>query len=248
MKSLITYHEFSDLDNHLLDQYRNAIRTAFPEIILNSKVIKNYWDKMETYFPYTQLFITGANRELIGFMNAIPIFWDRPLSELPDDGWDWLVKKGISDFENGIQPNSLGGLQIVVTKKFQGKGYSQLLIARGKQVKENLGFKNFIIPIRPILKHIYPEMKMEDYMNWKQDDIAFDPWIRTHIKSGAQILKVCKNSMNVSGDINFWEDLLKEKIHESGSYRVEGALNFVDIHLKDNYGEYREENIWLHYP
>ncbi|MFD2561911.1 hypothetical protein [Aquimarina rubra] len=245
---MITYLEFSDLDDHLLDQYRRAIRLAFPEIILHSEVIRNYWERLEKYFPYTQLFAVGENHNLIGFMNAIPIFWDQPLDELPDDGWDWLVKKGISDFENDIQPNSLGGLQIVVTKEFQGKGYSQLLIARGKQVKENLGFKNFIIPIRPILKHTYPDIKIEDYMNWTKDDKTFDPWIRTHIKSGAQILKVCENSMNVTGDINFWEGLLKQNINESGTYRVQGALNLVSINLDKNYGEYREENIWIGYP
>ncbi len=241
------YLTFSDLDDHLLKQYRKAIALAFPEIIINSQITKKYWDRLEKYFPQTQLFIVSEDNNLIGFMNAIPVFWDQPLIDLPNEGWDWLVKKGINDFENKVSPNSLGGLQIIVTKEYLGKGYSKLLIAKGKNVRENLGFKNFIIPIRPILKHKYPEMKMKEYMSLRENNIIMDPWIRTHIKSGAKIIKVCKNSMNVTGEINFWEGLLKNKIRKSGTYKVEGALNLVTINLEDNYGEYREENIWINY-
>ncbi|WP_299439147.1 N-acetyltransferase [uncultured Aquimarina sp.] len=244
---MIQYLEFSDLDDHLLKQYRSAINKAFPKVILHSQVIKDYWDKLEKYFPHTQLFIVDEYRNLIGFMNAIPIYYDLPLTELPDEGWDWLVKKGIEDFENKITPNSLGGLQIVVIKEYQGQGYSKLLISRGKHAKENLGFKNFIIPIRPILKHTYPEMKMEDYIDLKEHDKIFDPWIRTHVDSGAQVIKVCENSMNVTGDVHFWEQLLHKKITESGSYEIKGALNLVSIDIENNYGEYEEENIWIHY-
>jgi len=221
---------------------------AFPEVILRSQIIKDYWGKLEKCFPQSQIFIIDENKNLIGFMNAIPLFYDLPLTELPDEGWDWLMKKGIKDFENNLMPNTLGGLQIIVTKEYQGKGYSKLLISRGKQLKEILGLKNFIIPIRPILKHKYPKEKMKDYMNLRENGEIFDPWIRTHIKSGAEIIKVCTNSMNVTGDINFWEQLLYKKIFHSGTYEIKGALNLVSIEIENNYGEYKEENIWVYYP
>ncbi|AXT53910.1 hypothetical protein D1818_24985 [Aquimarina sp. BL5] len=244
---MIKYLTFSDLDDRLIGQYRNGINLAFPDVILNSQVTKKYWSRLEKYFPQTQLFIVSDDNNLIGFMNAIPLFWDQPLSELPNEGWDWLLKKGINDFENEIEPNSLGGLQIIVAKGYLRKGYSKLLIENGKKVKENLGFKNFIIPIRPILKYKYPEMKMKDYMNLKENGEIMDPWIRTHMKSGAEIIKVCENSMNIIGDINFWEGLLKKEINRSGGYRVQEALNLVTINIEDDFGEYREENIWISY-
>ncbi|WP_299254107.1 N-acetyltransferase [uncultured Aquimarina sp.] len=241
------YLTFSDLDEHLVIEYRKAITMAFPEIILNSQITKKYWSRLEKYFPHTQLFIISEDNNLIGFMNAIPIFWDQSLNELPNEGWDWLLKKGVDDFEKNLTPNSLGGLQIIVTKEYLGKGYSKLLIANGKKVREGLGLKNFIIPIRPIQKYKYPEMKMKDYMSLRENNEIRDPWIRTHLKSGADIIKVCKNSMNVTGDIDFWEGLLKAKINKSGAYKVKGALNLVTINIEDNYGEYREENIWINY-
>ncbi|WP_298538884.1 GNAT family N-acetyltransferase [uncultured Aquimarina sp.] len=241
------YLTFSDLDAHLLEQYRNAINFAFPEVILNSQTTKKYWSRLEEYFPNTQLFMIREDNKLIGFMNIVPIFWDQPFTELPEEGWDWLVKKGISDFESGIQPNSLGGLQIVVTQEFQGQGFSKLLIARAKKVKEDLGHKNFIIPIRPILKYKFPEMKMKNYMSLQENGKIMDPWIRTHLESGAKIIKVCEKSMNVIGDIHFWENLLDIKIIKSGTYMVDGALNLIKIDVKNNFGEYKEENIWIYY-
>jgi len=247
MIDLITYLPFSELNETQLKQYKIAHQSAFPDIILNSSVMQDYWPRIEKYFPFTQIFMLDHDKNLIGFMNTIPIFWDQPLDELSNDGWDWLVKKGINDYENNIQPNTLGGLQIIVTKENQGKGFSKLLIGRAKEVIKNLGYQNFIIPIRPTFKHHHPEMKMTDYINLKKEDRIYDPWIRTHLNSGAKIISVCENSMNISGDIIFWESLLNQKIDSSGMYLVKGALNKVHIDFEKNHGEYREDNIWITY-
>nr|WP_280935049.1 GNAT family N-acetyltransferase [Aquimarina sp. 2201CG14-23] len=220
---------------------------AFPEIILNSQTTEKYWSTLEKYFPHTQLFMVNEDNNLIGFMNIVPVFWDQPLKELPDKGWDWLVQRSIYDYENNIQPNSLGGLQIVITKKFQRKGFSKLLISKAKEIKQNLGLINFVIPIRPVFKHKFPKMKMVDYLEFKKDQNIYDPWIRTHLNAGAKIISVCKNSMNVKGDIVFWQGLLNKKIVESGSYKIKGALNLVTIDIEKDFGEYREENIWIAY-
>ncbi|WP_405206196.1 hypothetical protein [Aquimarina sp. LLG6339-5] len=244
---MITYLKYSDLDSSLIKQYKFAITEAFPEIILRSRVTEEYWSRLENYFPYTQVFMINSNDGLLGFINAIPIFWDQMLEDLPQEGWDWLLRKRISDFEDNVLPNILGGLQIIVTKKYQGKGYSKLLISKGKAVRERLGLEKLIIPIRPILKHNYLKVMMKDYIDLKKDNKIYDPWIRTHLESGATFIKVCENSMNVRGDINFWEELLGKKITKSGSCKMDGALNLVTVDLEENYGEYREENIWISY-
>jgi len=244
---LISFLDFSNLDSNLIDQYKKIMDEGFPRIILQSEVTKKYWNKLEDYFPKMQLFIVHNKSYLIGLMNMIPIFWDQPLDELPENGWDWIVKKGVEDYEKGIHPNTLGGLQIIVAPKYQGKGYSKLLISKGKDIGENLGYRNLIIPIRPILKHQYPDMLLQDYINLKKDNEMFDPWIRTHMASGAEVIKVCENSMNITGDIFFWEVLLGRKITNSGKYYIKGALNAMYANVEENFGEYREENLWVNY-
>jgi hypothetical protein len=244
---LLKFIDFSALDECLLSKYRNAFKFAFPDIILHSEVVKNAWKKVETYFPEFQRILVGPNSDLIGFVNTLPMYWDQSLKELPDEGWDWLMQKGISDYENEIRPNCLGGLQIVISKNYLGNGLSKDFIAEAKSIKEKHGFENFVLPIRPTFKKKHPHVKMQDYMQLKKNNQIYDPWIRTHLKSGAKIIKVCSNSMNVQGGISFWESLMDQKITQSGYYEVEGALNLISIDFKKNSGEYREENIWINY-
>ena len=239
--------DFSALDHFLLEQYQSAFNAAFPEVIHRSEIGNTYWDQVQEYFPHYQRILVAPRGDLIGFMNTLPICLDIPLEDLPDDGWDWLIQKGIHDYEAGLTPNCLGGLQVIVSRKYLGKGFSKILIAEGKRVQENMGFHNFIIPIRPTYKYKHPHVKMEEYMLMKIDGRIYDPWIRTHVNSGAKIIKVCSNAMNIKGDVQFWEDLMGKKIQHSGYYQVDGVLNPVLIDIEKNVGEYREENIWIKY-
>lgn len=238
---------YNELDLAQKEQYNKVVNASFPDIILQSEIVKHCWAKVESYFPEYQRIWVDEQDLIVGIINTIPIFWNRTLESLPAEGWDWLMQKGIQDYENKIKPNILGGLQIILTKEHQGKGLSKLMIAEGKKLLQNNHFDNFIIPIRPTLKHQFPQMAMEDYLNYKVKNKTYDPWIRTHEKSGAQIISVCENSMNVKGDVSFWEKLTHKKIVETGFYEVRGALSPVRIDVKNNMGEYREPNIWLYY-
>ena len=244
---MIEFARFTQLDDYLFKQYKIAVQNAFPEIILRSPVIAKYWDRVEKYFPEYQIFMI-ENNQILGFVNAIPFYWDEPISDLPDEGWDWMLKNGVTGFEKGVHPNSLGGLQIIVTKDNQGKGYSKVLIDEAKKVVTEKGFDNFLIPIRPTFKSRFPEMRMEEYINLKTDNKIYDPWIRTHVKGGAEIISVCSKAMLIDGDLHFWEGMMHQKIEKSGSYIVDGALNPVDINIEINYGVYHEDNIWISYP
>ncbi len=240
-------YTFSDLDESLLAQYRAAVSTAFPKLVLASQIGKEGWPKIEAYFPEFQLFLIDRDQSLIGFINALPFYWDQSLNELPATGWDWLVEKGISDYEDGKVANCLGGLQMIVCKKYRRKGYSKILIAEGKELKSRKGLDEFVIPIRPTFKYKHPDVKMEEYIKFRNKEQIYDPWIRTHVASGAKIIKVCSHAMHTSGSVDFWEGILNRKIKGSGLYQVEGALNSVYIDLENNMGEYWEENVWINY-
>jgi len=235
------------LNQELKTQYINCVSTAFPKIILQSELVQTLWSKVENYFPQYQRSLVDENNNLIGVINTIPFYWDKSLAKLPDEGWDWLMQKGISDYESNISPNSLGGLQIIVTKENQGKSLSKILIAEGKTMQSENNLTNFVIPIRPTFKHKHPEMPMTEYINLKSKGEIFDPWIRTHIKSGAQIIKVCPNSMHIFGNVKMWESLSQNKITQSGNYIIEGALNPVFVNVPEDFGEYKEDNIWISY-
>lgn len=242
-----SFLNLSKLNDHQLAQHRDYVSTAFPPITQASKVVQECFPKQEQYFPHTQLYMIDDAGDVLAFMNTIPLHWDQPMSDLPDDGWDWMMTKGIQDHENQITPNTLGGLQVIIPKHNRGKGYSRLIIARMKALAIAQGFEHFIIPIRPTFKPKHPEMDMAEYINMKEGDKIYDPWIRTHVSSGAEVIKVCGNSMNVQGDIDFWERIMGRKIIESGLHQVDGGLNLVQIDLLADRGEYREDNVWIRY-
>lgn len=235
------------LNKAQISQYRHAITKAFPQIISESQVIKNNWTKLETYFPEYQHFLLSNKGDLIGFINTIPFHFQNALSKLPDNGWDWMFEKGINDYEHNIEPNNLGGLQVIVRSKFKKQGYSKEILNFAKTHLHSSRFENLIIPIRPTRKHEFPQMTMASYLELKQQDKIYDPWIRTHVKSGAEIIKICSKSMTMKGDLMFWESMLNRKIDKSGNYKLKGALELVSIDLENNTGQYVEPNIWIKY-
>lgn len=244
---MTTFLSFDQLSPEQIEQYRQGVSEAFPDIILASPTSKKYWNRLESYFPQFQRFLLSDTSEIIAFINSIPFYYDQAHENLSDDGWDWMLAKGIHDYEDGIKANYLGGLQIIVRKEYLGMGFSREILRHAKQVFKKVSFQNLLIPIRPTKKFEHPDMSMDAYMQLKADQKVYDPWIRTHVKSGAEIIKICHNSMNIQGDIPFWEDILKQKISSSGNYLPHGALNPIRIDIDQNKGEYREPNIWLKY-
>lgn len=228
-------------------QYHNAISKAFPQIISESQVIKRNWTKLENYFPEYQKLLISEDNQLIGFINTIPFQFNKPLSQLPATGWDWMFEKGITDFENNNTPNYLGGLQVIVRSKYQKLGYSQQILQHAKALFKCSNLLNLVIPIRPTKKHEYPKMSMAAYLQLKENNTMYDPWIRTHVRGGAKIIKVCEQSMTMTGDIGFWESILDTKIEVSGKYPLTGALSLISIDLEHNLGQYIEPNIWIKY-
>lgn len=235
------------LSSMQINQYHHAISKAFPPIISESQVIKQNWPKLEAYFPQYQRFLLSTDNHIIGFMNTVPFQFNAALNDLPERGWDWMLEKGIADFENERTPNYLGGLQVIVRKEYQQMGYSKNILDHVKSLTKASDFLHLVIPIRPTKKHEFPQMPMATYLNLMDDDKIYDPWIRTHINSGAQLIKVCGESMTMKGDVKFWESMLDQKLSKSGKYQLKGALELITVDIENNTGQYVEPNIWIKY-
>lgn len=73
---------------------------------------------------------------------------------------------------------------------------------------------------------------MKRYVNWtKASGAPFDPWLRTHWRFGARIVKEAPQSMRVRGTVAGWESWTGLKFLESGPYIAPGALEPVQIRL-----------------
>ena len=72
-----------------------------------------------------------------------------------------------------------------------------------------------------------------------------DPWIRTHQRMGATILRTAPNSLVIAGTVAEWEAWGQMPFPASGAYVVPGALNLVEVDRKADRAVYREENLWM---
>jgi hypothetical protein len=229
------------------EKYAKICLSTWAPVIQNSALGEESWLKVFQYFSSYQLFYLDENGEWLGFANTIPIHYQDPLPDLPDTGWDWLIEKGIADYEGGKKPNVLGGLQIGINPIYRGKRFSKKILEQAKALMVKKKFEKFILPIRPTLKHLHPDIPMKDYLKWKKEDKIYDPWIRTHLQSGAKIIKVCPEAMRVEGTISDWEKWTGRTFPKSGQYAIKGALSLVNINLEKNRGLYLEPNIWIYY-
>lgn len=221
---------------------------VWPDYILADKVNQLYWEKIYEVFADYQFYLLEGDT-VVGNGNCIPLhLTEEELQDLPDGGWDWALEKSILDFNNGLKPNTLCALQIGLNKEYQGKGISKQLIGFMKSIAISTNKKAFILPIRPNLKTNFPLIPMEEYIQWKNNEgLPYDSWVRTHVKGGASVVKVCKQSMHVEGTIKEWESWTGLTFQSSGQYILPVLLNPIDISIEQNKGIYIEPNVWMQY-
>jgi GNAT superfamily N-acetyltransferase len=230
---------------HLIHSGDEIVTEIWPEFMLNDPVANEYFFALYSSFPAFQYRLIDGD-EVVGAGNAIPLYWDAPLSELPDAGWDWALATGFAQQKEGIKPNLLCALSITINPRYQGKGISGEMVKAMKNITREHGLDALILPVRPNAKHQHPHMPMSSYMHLQRDDnLPQDPWLRVHTRLGAAIIKECPQSMTIPGTIEQWTKWTGRQFPASGSYIIDGALVPVKIDLEHNLGLYIEPNVWM---
>jgi hypothetical protein len=120
------------------------------------------------------------------------------------------------------------------------------MIQRMGELGREHGLDALIAPVRPSLKDRYPLASIERYVEWRRPDGAhLDPWLRTHERLGAEIVKVAPQSMRIPGSVADWEGWTSMQFPETGAYVVPGALVPVEIDRERDEGLYVEPNVWM---
>lgn len=187
----------------LIDLETEITHPSWPEFMLHDPVADRHWGDLHRLFPAFQFALVDTSSDnLLAIGNSVPVNWNSPIEELPDDGWDWLFAKAIEDNAAGRSVHTQGAIQIVVAPDYRGRGLAELMINAMKSIGKAHGLTQLIAPVRPTLKARYPLTSMEKYVKWQGDDGApFDPWIRLHARMGAGIIRVCPRSMRIPGSV-----------------------------------------------
>lgn len=218
---------------------------AWPEFMLHDPVANSNWMKFIEAYKQYQLLIMQDD-EIMCIINSIPLHYNGAIEDLPDEGWDWGIKKSVADFEAGITPNMLMGIQIVVNKKHLGRGLSSIAVKEMAALGRRKGYKKLIIPVRPNKKHEFPLIPMAEYIKWQtEESLPYDAWLRVHARVGGKIIKSCNQAMFIPGTIAEWQAWTGLSFPGSGEFIVPGALNPIKIDLEADKGVYIEPNVWV---
>ena len=204
-----------------------------------------HWRSLFTTFADFQVLLCASDNKVIAVGHTVPFIWDGTLEDLPET-MNEIMDRAVDAFENNRKPNTLSAVAAIVGRKFRGSGMSSEVLKAMRSLAIKYDLENFIAPVRPVWKCLYPLTPFERYVEWKTEDGSpFDPWLRTHRKLGAVPLKIMPKSMTVKGTVADWEEWTKMKFPETGKYIIEGAMLPLIIDCKNNFGSCDDPNIWM---
>jgi GNAT superfamily N-acetyltransferase len=169
--------------------------------------------------------------------------------ELPDGGWDEVIRWGHEDQLAGRRPNALSALEIMVAPHLQGQGVARVMLTAMRDNARRLGFRELYAPLRLTEKHREPSTPFAEYIARRRaDGLPFDSWLRTHIRAGADIVKLAPCAMTIPGTLAEWRKWTGLPFAESGPAVVPGALSPIHVSLEQGHAVYVEPGLWVRHP
>ena len=220
---------------------RDELGDTWDEFMYHDTVAGVHWNRQYQDFPDLQLFLVDGDDRLLAESNAVPIPFGP--DELPDDGWDAALEQSGSGTTKAVS-----AIAISIGVDHRSQGLSTTMLDAMRQAAAARGVADLVAPVRPSRKHVYPLTPMERYIEWRRDDgLLFDPWLRTHERAGATLIRVAPSSMRIPGTVENWEGWTGLRFPDSGQYVVPGALVPVEIDVDRDEGVYVEPNVWMHH-
>ncbi|KAG0138640.1 hypothetical protein HOY82DRAFT_588529 [Tuber indicum] len=228
------------------------------------------------YFSKYQFLVTH-NGNPVAYSNAVPIYWpeleEHGQQEHGSKGWETITQcpftlatippQGVRPDPVGKEPNTVCALGITIDAAHRKRGIADALLQNCKDLTQVYGYRAVVVPVRPTRKTEFLDAKMEDYVSWVKPvgagtDEPFDPGVRTHVRLGGCIIKMCNESMLVDADIDTWERWTGVRFTTQESrYRkdeggrkywdmsIVGALTYIHYFPDIGRGLYIEPNVWI---
>lgn len=237
-----TYRERPDLN----DRWEQTVAPAWPAFLMEDVRINEHWDYVFEGAPDFQLYLVDDETDaVLALANTCPFRWSGRHDDLPTGIADVLIRAK-RERDAGDDPTTLCALQAIVTEGNRGSGLAAVLVDRMRDKAERAGFADLVAPVRPSWKARYPLQDFTSYVRWtRQDGSPFDPWIRVHVRAGAEFMPVVPRSQTIEGTVEDWQRWTGMVFPDSGDYVVPGALIPVQVDVERDRGRIDEPNIWM---
>jgi hypothetical protein len=230
--------------------FASDLQSVWPEFMKHSAAARLYFAPwmFDRYLDYA--FAGVADGKVVARAFSVPFAFNTDgRTELPDGGWDQVIRWAHEDSMIGRAPNALSALEISLLPEARGGDNSLALLSAMKACAKIEGFTEVFAPVRPNQKHLQPHTPMRDYVNAvRADGFPVDAWLRTHLQAGGKFVKIAPYSMTIVGRLADWSRWTGMPFDRSGELLVEGALSPVMVSLEQDCAVYIEPNVWVQHP
>ena len=230
--------------------FADELDAVWPEYMRHDAAAKLYFRRpaFDAYHDYA--FAGLIDGKVVGRAFSVPFAFNvEGRTELPDGGWDEVIRWAHEDRVLGRAPTTMSALEISFIPQGRGGGHSPAMLQAFKACARRMGFAEVFAPVRPNQKHLQPRIPMRDYVaQTRPDGLPVDAWLRTHVRIGGSIIKVAPCSMTIVGTIAEWAQWTGAPFQHSGEAEVEGALAPVLVSIEQDHAVYVEPNVWVRHP
>jgi GNAT superfamily N-acetyltransferase len=239
-----------DRPNLRTQVFAEQFQRLWPSFMLKDPSADLYFEQphFDAYLDTAFAVVDPARPDLaVGRAFAVPFtFGISGRGELPDEGWDGVIRWAHTDRALGRAANALSALEITLLPSHRGQGNSGVVLDAIRARAGELGLCHMFAPVRPTMKHLEPCAAMQEYAaRTNVDGLPADPWLRVHARAGGRIVKVAPTSMVISGTIAEWQRWTGLEFAASEQVIVPGALVPVHVSLEQGHAVYVEPNVWV---
>ncbi|MFD3459455.1 hypothetical protein ACFWVM_07085 [Nocardia fluminea] len=218
---------------------------SWPEFMRHDPIGNLYYSMLDRFADYILVCQDEAG-EVVGRAYSVPFRLDD--AELPDDGWDGAIRRGLHTSVTRAKPDTVSAIEIVIEPRRQGGGLSAEILAALRDNAARLGFAELVAPVRPNGK-VDVEQPMSVYAGLtRSDGLPVDPWLRVHVRAGGTIDKIAPRSMVIPGTLEEWRAWTGLPFDTSGPVLVPKALVPVSCSVEHGVAVYVEPNVWIRHP
>ena len=219
-----------------------GMENAWPEFMRHDPIGGLYYGNVETRFA--EFVLVGMDGdEVVAVAHSIPFVLEG--GELPDNGWDAVIRSGVLASFHGAEPDAVSAIEIAVRPDRQGTGLSPQLLVAMRDNAARHGFAELVAPVRPNGKTDVHEPMSAHASRVRDDGLPVDPWLRVHVRAGGRIDKVAPRSMVVPGTLAEWRDWTGLPFDRTGPVEVPKALAPVWCDAEHGVATYVEPNVWV---
>ena len=176
---------------------------------------------------------------------GVPVAWDGSVDDLPA-GYGDALGRALAGREGGVRPDTLVVCAAQVRPDAVGGGLAARVLDGLVEVGAARGLDRVVAPLRPTGKHRYPLTPVEEYAAWtRPDGSAVDPWLRTHLRMGAELLGTAPASQTFEGTVAQWEAWSGLVLPGDGAYVVPDALAPLHVDHAADRGTLVEPAVWV---